>query len=61
MHHDAFDLEAVAAVDRVVVAPRPVTAAVLGRLGPLRALELGDQLADVLRAIARQYQHGIGS
>jgi hypothetical protein len=42
-HHDALDLEALAAVDRLVIAPGTMNAAMLDRLHPALALQLGNQ------------------
>jgi hypothetical protein len=45
---DALDLEALAAVDRLVVAQRTVHAAMFDRLRPALPLELGHQRLDLL-------------
>ena len=59
LDHDALDLEALAAIDRLVIAPGPVTAAMVGRLGRFARLELLDQsLTSCARA--RQHQHRVG-
>ena len=50
---DALDLEALAHVDRLVIAPRPVHALVVGRLGALGGFERVDQLACTSCARAR--------
>ncbi len=59
-HDDALHLEAVAEIDRVVIAPRPVAALVLGRLASLLGLELGDEVLDLLRPRPRHHHHRVG-
>ena len=57
---DALHLEAFAQVDRFVITPRPVHAAMLGRLGAVCRLQRAHQIFHVLRAGARRHQHGVG-
>ena len=59
-HHDALDLVARASVDALVIAPRPIDAAMLDRLAPVLRLEPLDQVLDLLGLVARRHQHRVG-
>src|SRR5262245_60094755 len=60
LDHDPLDLEPVAPVDALVVAPRAVNAAVRDVLGPLRRVEVRDDVLDLLGVGAIRHQHRIG-
>jgi hypothetical protein len=53
-------LEALARVDRLVVAPRPVHPPMVGCLRPVFCLEPVHEIAHVLCARARHHHDGIG-
>jgi len=59
LDHDALDLEAIAAIDRVVLSPGPVDALMQGRFAAPPLLQEGDQVLDRLGASARHRQHRV--
>ena len=52
LHHDVLHLDALAIVDRAISAPGPMHERVRDELAAIAALQPGDKLLDVLRAIA---------
>ena len=59
-HHDALDLEALARVDGIVVAPRTMHLAMIGRFGASLLLDASDDRLDVLHAGFIGDENGVG-
>ena len=59
LHHDVLYLDAVAGMDRAIGAPGAVDEGVRGELAAVVLFEAGDELFDVLCAIAMRHHHRV--
>ena len=59
LYDDALDLKSLTKIDRLIMAPGPVNAAVIGRFGLTLELQMCNDVLYLLRPVTWQHQHGI--